>query len=340
MVASPAGHGNPGRIIARMLLAIDVGNSNVTLGLVEEGRVAGTRRAVTPPRATVDEAELLLQQLLGLDGLRLEDVDRVVLASVVPQVGRAIASAVARRGLPLLEATADNVPIPVRVDQPSEVGADRLVNALAAGRRYGTPALVLDFGTATTVDVVARDGAFIGGAIAPGIELGLEALAARTAQLPRVEPLRPERAIGRDTVSAIRSGAVYGALGLARELLDRIRAELLADSPGARVAVVLTGGVSQLPWVDELTGVDAIDPDLTLSGLAILAAEAAPSAWTAATTAARAARGRGPAAPGAIPAPRRTRSTGGSTGAAARSTGTVAGGTGRSRGAVAGGTGP
>lgn len=266
-----------------MLLAIDVGNSNITLGLVEDGRVAGTRRAVTPPRATVDEAELLLRELLDLDGLRLEDVDRVVLASVVPQVGRAIASAVARRGLPLLEATADNVPIPVRVDQPSEVGADRLVNALAAGRRYGTPAMVLDFGTATTVDVVARDGAFIGGAIAPGIELGLEALAARTARLPRVEPLRPEHAIGRDTVSAIRSGAVYGTIGLARELLDRIRAELLADAPGSRVAVVLTGGVSQLPWIDELPGVDAIDPDLTLSGLAILAAEAAPSAWSSAT---------------------------------------------------------
>ncbi len=266
-----------------MLLAIDVGNSNITLGLVEDGRVAGTRRAVTPPRATVDEAELLLRELLDLDGLRLEDVDRVVLASVVPQVGRAIASAVARRGLPLLEATADNVPIPVRVDQPSEVGADRLVNALAAGRRYGTPAMVLDFGTATTVDVVARDGAFIGGAIAPGIELGLEALSARTARLPRVEPLRPEHAIGRDTVSAIRSGAVYGTIGLARELLDRIRAELLADAPGSRVAVVLTGGVSQLPWIDELPGVDAIDPDLTLSGLAILAAEAAPSAWSSAT---------------------------------------------------------
>ena len=264
-----------------MLLAVDVGNSNITVGLVRDGRVTGTRRAVTPARVTVDEAESLLDRLLDLDGLRLSDVDRVVLATVVPQVGRALAAAVSRRGLPLLEATVANIPIPVRVDQPSEVGADRLVNALAAGRLYGTPAMVLDFGTATTVDAVAADGAFVGGAIAPGLELGLEALAARTARLPRVEALRPEHAIGRDTVSAIRSGAVFGYLGLAGELLARIRAELLAGTTGTAVKVILTGGVSQLPWIDELPGVDAIDPDLTLAGLAILAAEADASAWTA-----------------------------------------------------------
>ena len=264
-----------------MLLAVDVGNSNITLGLVRDGRVTGTRRAVTPARVTIDEAESLLDRLLGLDGLGLSDVDRVVLATVVPQVGRALAGAVSRRGLPLLEATAANVPIPVRVEHPAEVGADRLVNALAAGRLYGTPAMVLDFGTATTVDAVAADGAFVGGAIAPGLELGLEALSARTARLPRVEPLRPEHAIGRDTVSAIRSGAVFGYLGLAGELLARIRAELLAGTTGTTVKVILTGGVSQLPWIDELAGVDAIDPDLTLAGLAILAAEADAAAWTA-----------------------------------------------------------
>lgn len=292
--------------MAGMLLAIDVGNTNIALGLVRDGQVAGTRRAATPSRPTVDEAELLLASLLELDSVRIADLDGVVLASVVPQVGRALAGAVARRGLRLLEATAETIPIPIRVDQPHEVGADRLVNALAAGRLYGTPAMVLDFGTATTVDAVAADGAFVGGAIAPGLELGLEALAARTAQLPRVEPLRPTRAIGRDTVDAIRSGAVYGAVGLARELLGRIREELLAemraavppvtgagqrrgstpsDAPESGsdtpvVRVILTGGVSQLPWIDELPGIDVIDPDLTLEGLAILAAVAAPSDWS------------------------------------------------------------
>ncbi|MGC8633848.1 MAG: type III pantothenate kinase [Candidatus Limnocylindrales bacterium] len=289
-----------------MLLAIDVGNTNITLGLVRDGQVTGTRRAATPIRSTVDEAELLLASLLELDSVRIADLDGVVLACVVPQVGRALAGAVARRGLRWLEATAGIMPMPIRVSQPREVGADRLVNALAAGRLYGTPAMVLDFGTATTVDAVAADGAFVGGAIAPGLELGLEALAARTAQLPRVEPLRPARAIGRDTVDAIRSGAVYGAVGLARELLGRIREELLAEMRGGApavpraaqggggtpsdspdnasgapmVRVILTGGVSQLPWIDELPGIDVIDPDLTLKGLAILAAVAAPSDWS------------------------------------------------------------
>ncbi len=263
-----------------MLLAIDIGNSNITLGVVRDGNVAGKRRAVTPRRTTPDEMQLLLEKLLGLDGLRLRDVDRVVIASVVPQVGLALGAAVALYGLPLLEATADNVPISVRVDQPSEVGPDRLVNALAAGRLYGAPAIVLDFGTATTLDAVAADGAFVGGAIAPGLELSLEALAARTARLPRVDALRPAHAIGRDTVSALRSGAVFGYLGLAGGLLDRVRSELEEATPGSHVHVILTGGISQLPWIVELRGVDAVDTDLTLKGLAILAEEAHTTAWT------------------------------------------------------------
>ena len=271
--------GSGTRIIGPMLLAIDVGNSNITLGLLRDGRVAGTRRAATPRRATPDEMQLLLEALLGLDGLRLRDTDGVVLASVVPRIGRALATAMAAHGLPLLEADAANVPIAIRVDRPSEVGPDRLVNALAAGRLYGRPAIVVDMGTATTFDVVAADGAFVGGAIAPGLELGLEALALRTSRLPRVDALLPERAIGRDTVSAIRSGAVLGYVGLVRELLDRIRREIDRDSPGARVSVVLTGGLSGASWVDELGDVDAVDPDLTLKGLAMLAEEILP-AWS------------------------------------------------------------
>ena len=120
------------------------------------------------------------------------------------------------------------MPIPIRVDRPGEVGADRLVNALAAARLYGTPAVVVDFGTATTFDCVASDGAYVGGAIAPGLELGLEALAARTAKLPRIELRAPDRAIGRDTVTSIQSGAVFGYQALAAGLLD---ADPRASSP-------------------------------------------------------------------------------------------------------------
>jgi type III pantothenate kinase len=161
------------------------------------------------------------------------------------------------------------------VDRPDEVGADRLVNALAAGRLYGTPAVVVDFGTATTLDCVAADGAYVGGAIAPGLELGLEALAARTAKLPRIELRAPDRAIARDTVSAMQSGTILGYQALATGLLRRVRDEL-ADANGVRadaVHAILTGGLSAAPWASSLDGVEAIDPELTLKGLAILHAE-------------------------------------------------------------------
>jgi type III pantothenate kinase len=151
------------------------------------------------------------------------------------------------------------------------------VNALAVSRLYGTPAVVVDLGTATTFDCVAADGAFVGGAIAPGIELGLEALASRTAKLPRVELRSPDRAIGRDTVSAIQSGSVLGYQELVAGLLGRIRRELAdaGDVAAADVHVVLTGGLSRLPWAGAIGSVTAIDPDLTLKGLAILHAEVA-----------------------------------------------------------------
>jgi type III pantothenate kinase len=181
----------------------------------------------------------------------------------------------ARRDRPLVVATAGTVPIPVRIDRPQDAGADRLVNALAAARLHGTPAIVVDFGTATTFDCVAADGAYVGGAIAPGLELGLEALAARTARLPRIELRTPDRAIGRDTIGAMQSGTIFGYQALVGGLLARIRDEL-ADSAGVRpadVTAILTGGLSAAPWARSLDGIDAIDPDLTLKGLAILHAE-------------------------------------------------------------------
>ena len=258
-----------------MLLAIDIGNTNVTLGLFKAGTLVVTRRAATNPRASADEFEALLDALLRLDDASLADVSAIVAASVVPSVTAAIEAVAARRERPLLLATTGTVPLAVRVDRPQEVGADRLVNALAAGRIYGTPAVVVDFGTATTFDCVAVDGAYVGGAIAPGLELGLEALASRTAKLPRIELRAPDRAIGRDTVSAMQSGTVFGYQALTSGLLARIRGEL-AEMGGvapADVRAILTGGLSAAPWAQSLPGVDAIDPDLTLKGLAILHAE-------------------------------------------------------------------
>ena len=183
-----------------MLLAVDIGNSNVTIGRFRNGQLVGSRRARTLERATDDELEVLLDDLLRLDGTGLDEVVAIASASVVPSLTDSLAGLAARRGLPLLVAGAGHVPIAIRVDRPAEVGADRLVNALAAARLYGTPAVVADFGTASTFDAVAADGAFVGGAIAPGLELGLEALATHTAKLPRIELRTPDRAIGRDTV--------------------------------------------------------------------------------------------------------------------------------------------
>jgi type III pantothenate kinase len=260
-----------------VLLAVDIGNTNVTLGSFRNGTLVATRRAATPTRATADELELLLEGLLQLDDASFADISAIACASVVPALGAALEAVAARRDRGLVMAGAGTVPLPVRVDRPGEVGADRLVNALAAGRLYGAPAVVVDFGTATTFDCVAADGAYVGGAIAPGLELGLEALAARTAKLPRVELRTPDRAIGRDTVSAIQSGAVFGYQALAAGLLARIRRELAdaSDVEPAEVRAILTGGLSAAPWANMLEGIDAIDPDLTLKGLAILHAELA-----------------------------------------------------------------
>jgi type III pantothenate kinase len=260
-----------------MLLAVDIGNTNVTLGLVEGGVIVGTRHAATGRGTTTDELEILLGGLLGLDGRRLPDVGAMSVASVVPAVTATLEAVAARHRIPVVVASAGTVPIAIRLDRPDLVGADRIVNALAAVRLYGTPAIVVDLGTATTLDVVGADGAFVGGAIAPGLELGLEALASRTAKLPRVDLRTPDRVIGRDTVTAIQSGTIFGYQALATGLLARARAELAEGAGMApeQVHTILTGGLSAEPWARDVGGVDVIDPNLTLKGLAILHAEVA-----------------------------------------------------------------
>jgi type III pantothenate kinase len=262
-------------MIGAMLLALDIGNTNVTLGLFRAGALIATRRAATNQRATADELELLLGGLLSLDGLTLGDLDAISLASVVPALTATVETIAERRGRRLVVAGAGNVPIAIRVERPDEVGADRLVNVLAAARLHGTPAVVMDLGTATTLECVAADGAYVGGAIAPGLELGLEALAARTAKLPRVELRTPDRAIGRNTVQQMQAGTMFGYQALAQGLLDRVRGELADASgvPSTEVTAILTGGLSAAPWARTIRGVDAIDPELTLRGLAILHAE-------------------------------------------------------------------
>lgn len=255
-----------------MLLALDIGNTNLTLGLVHGEAIIASRRAATKVTSTADEFEVLIDALLHLDGGSFSDVTGISVSSVVPTLTSATNAIAERRGLQLLRASSATVPIPIRVDRPSEVGADRLVNALAVARLYGTPAIVVDFGTATTFDCVARDGAFVGGAITAGLELGIEALASRTARLPRIELKEPDKAIGTDTVTAMQSGIVLGHRALTMGMLERIGLELgrAEKVDPSNIQIVLTGGLSAAPWARNMPGVDAIDPELTLKGLAIL----------------------------------------------------------------------
>jgi type III pantothenate kinase len=248
-----------------VIIAIDVGNTNLRVGIVQSGDVATARRAATRGSKGAERLAVTFDELLKEDGATLGEVDTIVLASVVPAVSAALTELAADRGIRLIVADHTTIPIEVRVTEPAAVGDDRLVNAFAAGTLYGRPAIVVDLGTATTLDVVAPDGAFLGGAIAPGLGLGLEALAERTAQLPRVPLEVPDSAIGTDTVSAIQSGAVLGYFGLVKELVRRITAEL-----GSKPTVVVTGGLSALPWAREIPGVASIDPLLTLRGLALV----------------------------------------------------------------------
>jgi len=257
-----------------VLLVVDIGNSNLSACAVLDGTLGGVRRAATDRRSTADQLELLLDGLLRLDGHRIEEVSAIACASVVPVLTAALGRMADARLIPLRLATAGHLPLPVRLDRPSDVGADRLVNALAATRLYGAPAVIADVGTAITVDAVARDGAFLGGAIAAGPELGLRALAEGTAALPQVPLAEPPRAIGRDTVDALRVGAVFGWRDLVTGLIGRVRSELAAVEgvPPDEIRTILTGGFAASEWAHGVE-VDVVDPLLTLRGLALFHAE-------------------------------------------------------------------
>jgi type III pantothenate kinase len=253
------------------LLAVDVGNSNTGIGLFEEDALVGSWSTETDVAATDDGLAAVVTGLLALDGHRLDDVDAAAIACVVPALVARWTRMLARRARvrPLIvDAAALEGVLPIETDRPAEVGADRLVNALAAREEFGGPAIVVDLGTSTNLDVVSAEGAFIGGAIAPGLGIGLDALTARAARLPRVDLARPSAAIGTNTVAAMQSGTVNGYIGLISGLLAAIRGELVERSPkDARVTVVATGGFALQPWLAEVPGIDRIEPELTLRGV-------------------------------------------------------------------------
>lgn len=251
-----------------MLLAIDAGNTNVVFAVHDGAEWRGRWRIATDPNRTSDEYAVWLLALMQYAGLRPADVQRCVIGTVVP-----VALYNLRRlcrdwfgNEPLIARSILNWGFEIKVDQPQEVGADRLLNALAAHHHYQGPLIVIDLGTATTFDVVDEKGAYLGGVIAPGINLSVEALHRAAARLPRIGIGRPQAAIGRNTVSAMQSGIFWGYVGMIEGIVARIRNE--ADFP--RMKVIATGGLAPL-LAEGTTLIERVDPDITLEGLRLLA---------------------------------------------------------------------
>lgn len=249
-----------------MLLAVDVGNTNVTIALFEGDRLAADWRVTSHRERTADELAIELRQLFNLRGLDLNVVTGVVISSVVPNLNSALIEA-SRRYLkhePVMVGPGVKTSVRVRAENPKEVGADRIANALAAFTKYGGPVVVIDFGTAVTYDAINAEGDYLGGAIAPGVEISLDALVSQTAMLRRVEAVAPDSVIGRNTVTSIQSGLVWGFVAQVEGMVKRMVAEL-----GGSAHVIATGGQASL--VAGLTNViEATDPLLTLEGLRLI----------------------------------------------------------------------
>ncbi len=262
-VDAPAGRRYNSRV---KLLALDVGNTNIVPGVFEEERLLASWRLSTDRNRTADEYGAMLSMLLGRAGIAPEEVGGIVVCSVVPPLARTLDLLLSRYfAAPVLTVDhSTDTGIRVVYDPPSDVGADRIVNAAAAYHRFRGPCIVVDLGTATTWDVVTAGGEYYGGAIAPGIGISLDALFARAARLPRIDLVRPPQVIGRTTVESMQSGIVFGYAGQVDALVRRIRAEL-----GPQTHVVATGGLAAL-IAPETETIEEVLPDLTLEGLEII----------------------------------------------------------------------
>ena len=255
-----------------MLLVLDVGNTNTVLGLYKQG-IDGTRseivanwRITTSANYTADEFGVLLRDLFSLRGLDTSIVDGIVISSVVPPLDSALRQVCELyfKLKPLFIEPGVKTGLPILTDNPSEVGADRIVNCVAAFERFGGPTIVIDMGTATTFDVISKRGEFLGGAIAPGLKISADALFARAARLQRVDVKKPAKVIGTNTVDNIQIGLYYGYIGLVDGILERMIAEL-----GQETKTVATGGLAKL-----IAGgskyIAEVDDMLTLNGLRII----------------------------------------------------------------------
>ncbi len=249
-----------------MLLAVDTGNTHTVLGLFEGDVLRADWRMATRKDATDDELGAMLRALFAGEGLETSCVDGVIVSSVVPDLNGVLAATASRnfgRNALFVE-PGIKTGLPILYDNPHEVGADRIVNAVAAVHRFGGPVVVLDFGTATTFDVVSAQGEYLGGVIAPGLGISAEALFQRAARLMRVDVRKPSRVIGKNTEESVQAGLFYGYVSLVEGVVRRLRDELGVDAP-----VVATGGLAPV-FEAELSFLTAVDPHLTLVGLRLI----------------------------------------------------------------------
>ncbi len=246
-----------------MLLAIDIGNTNIVVGVFQGEKLLATWRMATAIHKMEDEYGALLLNLMPLRNINVKDITEAIVCSVVPPLQQTFEQ-LCRKFFniePLVIEAGVKTGIRIAMDNPKEVGADRVVNAAAAHHMYGGSLIVIDLGTATTFDAVSKDGDYLGGAIAPGVKIAAEALFTRTAKLPQVELEAPRRAIGKNSIAAIQSGVIFGYVGLVDGLVARIKKEM-----GGEVKVIATGGLSDM-IASETRVIDVIEKDLTLLGL-------------------------------------------------------------------------
>jgi type III pantothenate kinase len=249
-----------------MLLVIDVGNSNIVYGLFDGASLKHTFRVETGRSRTADEYRVVLHQLLAMNGIEAGQVTAAALASVVPSLTEPMGDLVRRtfKTDPLVVGPGIRTGMAILYENPREVGADRIVNAVAAYEKAKGPVIVVDFGTATTFDCVTPKGEYLGGVIAPGIQISADALFTRAAKLPRVEIAKPPHVIGRNTIHSIQSGIVFGYVGLVDGVVGRLRGELSPDA-----VVIATGGLARLIAPLSST-ISEADDELTLDGLRII----------------------------------------------------------------------
>lgn len=242
---------------------MDIGNSQIHIGVYKEEELVGSFKLSSRRLLTADEVSLMLESMLRRLGLEVKSLSDIVVGSVVPSLNGTIREAFSSYGLKANFMGEDfPPPIPIFYKNPEEVGMDRLANAIACGELYGTPAIVVDFGTAITFDVISPKGEYLGGIIAPGVEISLQGLFSATARLPKVEIAIPEELIGKSTKEAIRSGVVFGTVGLVEGLLERIGDEI------GPAMVIFTGGMGEF-FAKQVRVACIVDPYLTLEGLRI-----------------------------------------------------------------------